>query len=193
MTTAAVIIIGNEILSGKFADENGPYAIRRLRELGVDLERMVVIPDTPEVIAAEVSLASQRFDWVFTSGGVGPTHDDVTLESVAAGLGESLVLHPDLLALLDGFGIERTPSSLRMARVPESTRLIKGNERGFFCCCGVSTPRAPRAPHSTAASSLSHHSPRAGLRLLHVHFVRDERFLPSAHSQAQVPAPADLA
>ena len=131
MTTAAVIIIGNEILSGKFADENGPYAIRRLRELGVDLERMVVIPDTPEVIAAEVSLASQRFDWVFTSGGVGPTHDDVTLESVAAGLGESLVLHPDLLALLDGFGIERTPSSLRMARVPESTRLIKGNERGF--------------------------------------------------------------
>ena len=71
--------------------------------------------------------------------------------------------------------------------------LSKGNERGFFCCCGVSAPRPPRAPHSMAASSLSHHPTRAGLRLLHVHRVRDERFLPSAHSQAQVPAAADLA
>ena len=71
--------------------------------------------------------------------------------------------------------------------------LSKGNERGFFCCCGVSAPRPPRAPHSTAASSLSHHPTRAGLRLLHVHFVRDERFLPGAHSEAQVPAAADLA
>jgi FAD synthetase len=127
MSTAAVIIIGDEILTGKFPDENGPFAIRRLRELGVELERMVVVRDHVPTIAAEVRACAAAFDWVFTSGGVGPTHDDMTLEAIGVALDEPLVERPELVALLDRFGIPRTPAAMRMARVPASTELVVGS------------------------------------------------------------------
>ena len=98
--TAAIIIIGDEILSGKFVDENTPFLIRRLRALGVDLRRAVIIPDDLAEIAREVSLAADRYDLVFTTGGVGPTHDDVTLEGVARAFGVPLVTYPRLVSLL---------------------------------------------------------------------------------------------
>ncbi len=124
MPTAAIVIIGNEILSGKFADENGPYLIGRLRTLGVDLHRLAVIPDLVPVIASEVRAASEAFDHVFTTGGVGPTHDDVTFEGIAAAFGMGLRLDPDLSALLDHFGMERTEAVLRMVRIPEGAELM---------------------------------------------------------------------
>ncbi|MFQ5949237.1 MAG: molybdopterin-binding protein [Nitrospiria bacterium] len=77
---AAIVIIGNEILSGKVADQNAVYLARELRSLGVDLRRVVVIPDNIEIIAEEVANCRERVDLIFTSGGVGPTHDDVTKE-----------------------------------------------------------------------------------------------------------------
>jgi molybdenum cofactor synthesis domain-containing protein len=85
MKTAAVIIIGNEILSGKVKDSNSSYLASELRELGVDLRRISVIPDDIETIGEEVSKCSQDYDFVFTSGGVGPTHDDVTMKGIAKG------------------------------------------------------------------------------------------------------------
>lgn len=123
MPTAAGIIIGNEILTGKFADENGPFLIRRLRELGVDLKRLVTIADDRSVIAREVAYASEHFDHVFTTGGVGPTHDDVTLEAVAMAFDETVVAHPDLMKLLDAAGLSDFHSQ-RMATVPQSTELL---------------------------------------------------------------------
>src|SRR5207244_4009349 len=89
--TAGIILIGNEILSGKIADVNAAYLCRELRQLGVDVRRISVVPDEVELIAREVTAQSRDFDVVFTSGGVGPTHDDVTIEGVARAMGVPVV------------------------------------------------------------------------------------------------------
>src|SRR5436190_21763386 len=98
--TAGIVLIGNEILSGKVVDANAAYRCRELRQLGVDVRRITVIPDEIQLIAATVSEFSRSFDVVFTSGGVGPTHDDVTVEGVARAFGSPVVRHPTLVALL---------------------------------------------------------------------------------------------
>jgi len=123
MPTAAAIIIGNEILTGKFADENGPFLVERLRTLGVDLLRVVTLADDRDAIAREVAHCSQHFDVVFTSGGVGPTHDDVTLESVAQAFGVPAVPAQPLVDILAAAGLT-DPHALRMATVPEGTDLL---------------------------------------------------------------------
>src|SRR5205809_119591 len=86
--TAGIILVGNEILSGKIEDANAVYLCRELRRLGMDVRKIAVIPDDVDVIAAEVAAAHRAWDVVFTSGGVGPTHDDVTIHGVARALGE---------------------------------------------------------------------------------------------------------
>src|SRR6185503_1941521 len=93
---AAILLIGNELLSGKVDDQNGRMLIRELRELGVSLERIEIVPDRADDIAASVRALSTRFDTVFTSGGVGPTHDDVTLAAVAAAFDMGMFRHPEL-------------------------------------------------------------------------------------------------
>ncbi len=132
MATAALVIIGNEILSGKFPDENGPFLIRRLRELGCDLARLVVIPDEPDVIAMEVRTCSERFDHVFTSGGVGPTHDDLTLPSIATAFGVAVHRHPTLEAIIrKRLGDACNDAALRMAEIPEGAELWWDGEVRF--------------------------------------------------------------
>ena len=84
---AGIVLIGNEILSGKIADANAAYLCRELRGLGVEVRRISVIPDEVDLIATEVREQSAAHDVVFTSGGVGPTHDDVTMEGVARAVG----------------------------------------------------------------------------------------------------------
>src|SRR5438128_12513399 len=101
--TAGIILIGNEILSGKIEDANAVYLCRELRELGVEVRRITVIPDEVSLIAEEVATFSKAFDLVFTSGGVGPTHDDVTIEGVARAMGVAVVRHPTLVGLLDRY------------------------------------------------------------------------------------------
>jgi molybdenum cofactor synthesis domain-containing protein len=124
MPTAAVIVIGNEILSGKFGDENGPYLIRRLREIGVDLRRIVVIPDTIDGIAKEVRSAARGFDHVFTTGGVGPTHDDLTFPGIAAAFDRPLERHPDLVRVLKAhYKGPLTEAAWRMAEIPAGAEL----------------------------------------------------------------------
>lgn len=122
--TAAVLVIGNEILSGKFQDENSPWLARRLRELGVDLVRIETIPDEVEVIADAIRRLRAVADWVLTSGGVGPTHDDVTIAGVARGLGVEVVESPELAAVLrEKMGPRYTPAAARMAAVPAGAEL----------------------------------------------------------------------
>lgn len=128
--TAAVIVIGEEILSGKFADENGPWLIGRLRSLGCDLRRLVVVGDEPDAIAEEVRRCAGAHDHVLTTGGVGPTHDDRTFEGIGLGFGAPLVEHPELAALLDAYDLPRTETNLRMVRVPSGAVLERG--RGGF-------------------------------------------------------------
>lgn len=122
---AAILLIGNELLSGKIQDENAFYLSKRLRTLGVSLERILVIPDQLETIAKEVLSLSETFDHVFTSGGVGPTHDDVTLEGVALGFNEPLILEPQLHQLLQDYFKDRlNEAHLRMAMIPEGSTLL---------------------------------------------------------------------
>jgi molybdenum cofactor synthesis domain-containing protein len=124
-TTAGLLIIGNEILSGKVQDANSPYLCRELRALGVEVKRISVIPDDVEAIASEVAVFAATFDIVITTGGVGPTHDDVTVEGIARGLGRPVIRHPDLERLVHRLYPGRVNDArLRLAHVPEGAQLV---------------------------------------------------------------------
>ena len=128
--SAGILLIGNEILSGKITDANAAFLCRELRLLGVDVRRISVIPDEVDLIAHEVAAFSRDFDVVFTSGGVGPTHDDVTMEGVARALGVPIVRHPVLAGLLQRhLGARLTEAHLKMADVPEGAELVGENLR----------------------------------------------------------------
>ncbi len=124
MTTAAALIIGDEILGGTIADKNGPWLIAWLRGRGLDLRYLGYLPDDPSVIATEVARLAPRHDWIFTSGGVGPTHDDVTFAALARGLGRNIERHPAIVEVLERrVGDDLTPGALRMADVPTEAEL----------------------------------------------------------------------
>ncbi len=124
IATAAALVIGNELLSGKIADKNLVVLARTLRELGIRLDRVVMVLDDLEVIAAEVRALSAAHDVLFTSGGVGPTHDDVTIDAVATAFGVPVVAADRLEAQLgEHYGDRLTEAHLRMARVPTGARL----------------------------------------------------------------------
>src|SRR5262245_3195947 len=130
--TAGIILVGNEILSGKIEDANAAYLCRELRTLGVDVGRITVIPDDVQLIAQEVAAFSRAFDVVFTSGGVGPTHDDVTIEGVARAMGAPVVRHPYLIELLERYYRGKvTEAALRMAEIPEGAELVGGETVRF--------------------------------------------------------------
>jgi len=126
--TAAILLIGDELLSGKVDDENARFLVGELRELGVALRRMVVIPDVLDEIADTVRELSAHYDHVFTSGGVGPTHDDLTMQGVAQAFGERVARHPQLEQLLRAYYGERLEErNLRMADVPEGAHFVHGD------------------------------------------------------------------
>ncbi len=128
--TAAVLIIGSEVLSAKVRDENGPWLAGRLRELGVRLISIRTIPDRTDDIVEAVDAERRRADWVFTCGGVGPTHDDLTLPAVALALGRPLQRSEPLADALRDMHCRHTGSraipeaALRMADLPAGTRLL---------------------------------------------------------------------
>ncbi len=130
--TAGLIVIGNEILSGKVADTNSAFLAQQLRSLGVSLRRISVVPDEIDVIAAEVRAMRPAVDVLFTSGGVGPTHDDVTIAGIAQGLGRAVIRHPALLRMLrDFFGTDVNDARLKLAEVVEGTELEYEGQRSF--------------------------------------------------------------
>src|SRR2546429_1791806 len=134
--TAGIILVGNEILSGKIEDANAVYLCRELRRLGMDVRKIAVIPDDVDVIAAEVAAAHRAWDVVFTSGGVGPTHDDVTIEGVARALGVAVVRHPQLTRLLPQHYRER----------PHQAHPTKAEGPGRAALLGAPGPRLPPPP-----------------------------------------------
>ncbi len=128
--TAALVVVGSEVLSAKVEDENGPWAARRLRDLGVRLVEIRTVPDRVDEVVEAVDGARRRADWVFTSGGVGPTHDDVTVCAVSRALGRPVVRCVELAEAIRALhgrhheGAEPPEAALRMADVPEGTRLL---------------------------------------------------------------------
>jgi FAD synthetase len=130
--TAAAIVIGNEILSGKVVDTNAAFLARELRAIGVALQRILVIPDEVEAIAVAIRAYQPRYDLIFTSGGVGPTHDDVTIEGIARGLGCAVVHHPVLEAKIREISVgEMNEARRKMAEVPEGAELLFADEMSF--------------------------------------------------------------
>jgi len=122
--TAIAVLIGNELLSGKVHEANLVELARTLRSLGISLRRVVVIPDELDLIAEEVGAASRSHDVVFTSGGVGPTHDDVTIEAVARAFGVGARVDASMAEMLRAaYGERCTEHHLRMALVPEGAAL----------------------------------------------------------------------
>ncbi len=127
--TAAMVVIGNEILSGKVTDSNSPFLAKELRAAGVSLERIAVIPDEIALIGSTVADFAALFDFVFTSGGVGPTHDDMTMDGVACGFGVPVVEHVELREMIArAVSGSLTESHLKMAQIPEGAELVGDHE-----------------------------------------------------------------
>lgn len=115
---------------GHTVDTNSGFLLRALRQLGVSVQRITVVPDVQEVIAKEVALLSPQYTHLITSGGIGPTHDDVTLESVAMAFQEDLYHHPELARVVEElFGVtDKNSAAMKLAMVPRSSKLNYGTD-----------------------------------------------------------------
>ena len=129
--TAAVMIIGDEILSGRTQDTNLNFIAKYLGTYGVDLAEARVVPDIKQEIIEALNHLRARYDYVITTGGIGPTHDDITADAVALAFGVELYEHPEILALMTArWGGELNAARRRMARVPEGGSLVKNPVQG---------------------------------------------------------------
>ena len=134
--TACVLIIGNEILSGRTQDVNLKHIAETVGEWGIQVREARVVPDVAAEIVKAVNETRRRYDYVFTTGGIGPTHDDITADCIADAFGVDLVMHPEIAARIESRPAppEVMASRLRMARVPEGATLIDnltGGPQGF--------------------------------------------------------------
>ncbi|MGJ0508755.1 MAG: competence/damage-inducible protein A [Methylocystis sp.] len=125
--TAAVLVIGDEILSGRTQDTNTRYIATYLAQTGVDLREVRVVPDAEDEIVAAVNALRARYDYVFTTGGIGPTHDDITADAIGKAFGVPVGEDPRALSMLrERFSEEElNPARRRMARIPEGAELIR--------------------------------------------------------------------
>jgi molybdenum cofactor synthesis domain-containing protein len=131
--TAALLVIGDEILSGRTQDRNLSPVATWLNLQGIRLAEARVVPDEVERIAEAVNALRDRYDYLFTTGGIGPTHDDITVDAIAAALGVPVVIHPRARAALEAYYANRggaTEARLRMARVPDGAELIENVASG---------------------------------------------------------------
>jgi molybdenum cofactor synthesis domain-containing protein len=127
--TAAVLVIGDEILSGRTQDTNTAHIARVLGSLGIDLREARVVPDIQDEIVAALNALRARYTYVFTTGGIGPTHDDITADAIAASFGVGIHHHPEAMAML---GARYRPGEFnearqRMARIPDTAELVKNS------------------------------------------------------------------
>jgi molybdenum cofactor synthesis domain-containing protein len=131
IVTAAVLVIGDEILSGRTKDKNIGYIADHCSAIGIQLREVRIVPDSEVEIIAAVNALRANYTYVFTTGGIGPTHDDITADSIAKAFGVSIDVDPRALALLKPYyekrGMELTPGRLRMARVPTGAELIENS------------------------------------------------------------------
>jgi molybdenum cofactor synthesis domain-containing protein len=134
--TAALCVIGDEILSGRTEDKNVAQLATWLNDQGIELAEVRVVPDQEERIVEAVNALRTRYDYCFTTGGIGPTHDDITVDSIAAAFGVGVVVHPEAKRMLEDYyrdradGLKLTEARLRMARVPQGAELIVNPSSG---------------------------------------------------------------
>ncbi len=125
MSTAALLVIGNEILSGKVRDINSPFLAIELRKLGVDLERILTISDEIDLIANETRAMSEVYDFVFTSGGIGPTHDDLTMDGIARAFGREIELNRSMVDRMERYSDKPLNDAMKkMAMIPVGAEVL---------------------------------------------------------------------
>src|ERR1700756_2593934 len=125
--TAALLVIGDEILSGRTKDKNIGYIAEYLTAIGIDLSEVRVVPDVEEEIVAAINALRHRYTYLFTTGGIGPTHDDITADCVAKAFGVGIDHHPEVVARFRErwSGQDLNEARLRMARIPDGAELIQ--------------------------------------------------------------------
>lgn len=131
--TAALLVIGDEILSGRTQDKNIAQVATWLNRQGIRLEEVRVVPDVGARIASAVNELRRTYDYVMTTGGIGPTHDDITVDSIAAAFEVPVIVHPEARRILEDYYATRggvTDARLRMARVPEGAELLPNPTSG---------------------------------------------------------------
>ena len=131
--TAALLVIGDEILSGRTQDRNVAQVAVWLNDQGIRLSEVRIVPDAIEAIGAAVNALRVSNDYLFTTGGIGPTHDDITVDAIAAALGVPVIVHPEARRILEQFYERRgglTDARLRMARTPDGAKLIPNPASG---------------------------------------------------------------
>ncbi|HWI86173.1 MAG TPA: molybdopterin-binding protein, partial [Sphingomonas sp.] len=131
--TAALVIIGDEILSGRTQDKNIAQIGAWLNLQGIRLAEVRIVPDSKRPIGAAVTALSETHDYLFTTGGIGPTHDDITVDAIAAALGLPVIVHPEARAILEDYYASRggvTEARLRMARTPAGASLVVNQYSG---------------------------------------------------------------
>src|SRR4051812_42939866 len=117
--TAAILIIGDEILSGRTQDTNVKYLAERLGGLGIRLREVRVVPDAPEAIVEAVNALRARYSYLFTTGGIGPTPDDITTACIARAFGREVIRHPEIVRLFTAhYGAQVNEARLKMTEVP---------------------------------------------------------------------------
>ena len=123
IVTAGILVIGDEILSGRTKDKNIGFIAEYLTNIGIDLKEVRVVADEEDSIIEALDALRERYTYVFTTGGIGPTHDDITADSVAKAFGVKIDLHPEVVARFEErFGADLNEARLRMARVPGRRR-----------------------------------------------------------------------
>ena len=124
--TSAILIIGNEILSGRTVDKNTSFIAKWLGDLGISVEEVKIIPDKEDVIISSLNELRKKYQYVFTTGGIGPTHDDITSESVAKAFGKKYGYNKEAYAILEKYyaNSDFNEGRKKMARMPESASLI---------------------------------------------------------------------
>jgi len=132
IVTAGLLVIGDEILSGRTKDKNIGYIAEYLTNIGVDLREVRVVPDVEEEIVAALDAMRRRYTYMFTTGGIGPTHDDITADCVAKAFGVPLHFHPEAVAIMQqrSGSAELNEARMRMTRVPEGGDLIRNKVSG---------------------------------------------------------------
>src|SRR5947207_3774463 len=132
--TAAILVIGDEILSGRTKDKNIGYIAEYLTNIGIDLKEVRVMADEEDEIVAALNALRSRYTYVFTTGGIGPTHDELTADAVAKALGVSIDVDPRAVAIMKerfaARGVEMNEARLRMARVPSGAELVENKQSG---------------------------------------------------------------
>ena len=134
IVTAAILVIGDEILSGRTKDKNVGYIADYLTTIGIDLKEVRIVPDEQDEIVAALNALRGRYTYVFTTGGIGPTHDDITADAVAKAFGVSIDVDPRAVKIMTerfaARGVEMNEARLRMARIPAGAELVENKQSG---------------------------------------------------------------